>query len=272
MNNASPLYGFSNGSGYQQRGDGSDDIVAFMAARGGRIQELEEELSTLRSQNQEQAQQIDVKDAETSSLKSQLATWRAVKDAEAASLNSSNKQLAEQLAEEIARGRTLESQLSRAQTEWNDTKVQLQQLQQQICHQEQQAASAASYSDMTIRDLNDQLTTLRREASERSRAAQRSLAQEQERLRSEQEAHAITQQQLQSARQQLAAALSRAAEVDAAAARSEGRAIKAEMQAAAMAGSDTQVSKQHRLSDNSSNSLCIMTMLACITLRKNTGF
>lgn len=82
------------------------------------IQELEEELTTLRNLSQDQAQQIDVKDAEISSLKSQLATWRAVKDAEAASLTSSNKQLADQLAKEIARGRTLESQLSRVQAEW----------------------------------------------------------------------------------------------------------------------------------------------------------
>lgn len=82
------------------------------------IQELDEELSTLRHQTLEQAQQIDVKDAEISSLKSQLATWRAVKEAEAASLSSSNKQLADQFAKEIARSRTLESQLTRSQTEW----------------------------------------------------------------------------------------------------------------------------------------------------------
>lgn len=82
------------------------------------IQELDEELAHLRRQNEEQARQTDLKDAEISSLKSQLATWRAVKDAEAASLNSSNKQLADQLAKEIARGKSLEGQLTRAQTEW----------------------------------------------------------------------------------------------------------------------------------------------------------
>lgn len=82
------------------------------------IEELEQELTSLHKLSQYQARQMDGKDAEISSLKSQLATWRAVKDAEAASLNNSNKQLADQLAKEIAKSRTLESQLSRAQTQW----------------------------------------------------------------------------------------------------------------------------------------------------------
>ncbi|KAF6261129.1 mitotic checkpoint protein-domain-containing protein [Scenedesmus sp. NREL 46B-D3] len=221
--------------------DGTDDIVAYMAARGGRIHELDVELQSLRKQHQEQAQQLELREAEVASLKSQLTTWRAVKDAEAASLSSSNKQLAEQLAREIAHSKTQDKQLSTAHTEWASTKQQVEQLQQQLGDAKQQAAAAASLSDLTIKDLNVQLSTARREAAERGRSSQQALALEQTRLRAEQDAHALTQQQLTDARQQLAAALARAADAGAAAAAAQGRAIKAEAQAASMAGSDAQV-------------------------------
>jgi chromosome segregation ATPase len=81
------------------------------------IHELDEELQLLRKQHQDQAQQLELREAEVASLKNQLTTWRAVKDAEAASLSSSNKQLAEQLAREIAHGKTLDKQLAKAQAE-----------------------------------------------------------------------------------------------------------------------------------------------------------
>ncbi|WIA20164.1 hypothetical protein OEZ85_006013 [Tetradesmus obliquus] len=98
-----------------------------MAARGGRIHELDEELQSLRKQHHEQAQQLELREAEVASLKNQLTTWRAVKDAEAASLSSSNKQLKEQLAREIAHSKTLDKQLAKTQAEW-----QLQQAQDEL--------------------------------------------------------------------------------------------------------------------------------------------
>jgi DNA anti-recombination protein RmuC len=82
------------------------------------IYELDEELQSLRKQHQEQAQQLELREAEAASLRNQLTTWRAVKDAEAASLSSSNKQLAEQLAKEIAHGKTLDKQLTQTHTDW----------------------------------------------------------------------------------------------------------------------------------------------------------
>lgn len=48
-----------------------------------------------------------------SALKTQLTTWRSVKDAEAASLAASNKQLTQQLSQEIARGKTAEGHMTR---------------------------------------------------------------------------------------------------------------------------------------------------------------
>jgi chromosome segregation ATPase len=121
------------------------------------------------------------------------------------------------------------------------TKQQVEQLQRQLSDAKQQAAAAASFADLTIKDLNAQLSTTQREGADRARTSQQALALEQTRLRAEQDAHAITQQQLTNARQQLAAALARAADADAAAAVAQGRAIKAEAQASSMAGSDTQV-------------------------------
>jgi chromosome segregation ATPase len=72
------------------------------------IQELEDELSALQQQCESQAQQLEHKDAEVSALKTQLSIWRSVKDAEAASLVASNKQLTQQLSQEIARCKTAE--------------------------------------------------------------------------------------------------------------------------------------------------------------------
>eukprot|EP00879_Flechtneria_rotunda_P009130 GHRR01009559.1.p1 GENE.GHRR01009559.1~~GHRR01009559.1.p1 ORF type:complete len:729 (+),score=358.87 GHRR01009559.1:168-2354(+) len=223
------------------KGDNGDDLVAYMAARGGLIEELETELAALQKQHQDHMHQAKLKDAEISSLRSQLTTWRAIKEAEAASLTSSNKQLAAQLAREIARGKTLDNQLSKTQQEWTRSKQQVEELQQQLSMTQQQAAVAASAADLASQDLNQQLTACQRDAVERSRLAQQTLALHKDRLTAEQESHSMTQQQLADTRQQLSAAVASAAAAEAAAARNEGRAIKAEMQATNMAGSEMQV-------------------------------
>lgn len=59
--------------------------------------------------------QLEHRESEVAALKAQLSTWRSVKDAEAASLTASNKQLAQQLAQEMARGKTVEAQVNRVQ-------------------------------------------------------------------------------------------------------------------------------------------------------------
>jgi hypothetical protein len=71
----------------------------------------------VRKQHHEQAQQLEIREAEAASLRNQLTTWRAVKDAEAASLSSSNKQLANQLAKEIAHSKTLDKQLTKTHSD-----------------------------------------------------------------------------------------------------------------------------------------------------------
>ncbi len=64
-----------------------------------------------------QAQDLEHKDSEIAALKSQLTSWRSVKDAEAASLAASNKQLTQQLSQEIARGKTVDGQVARLQAQ-----------------------------------------------------------------------------------------------------------------------------------------------------------
>jgi predicted RNase H-like nuclease (RuvC/YqgF family) len=81
------------------------------------IQELEDEVASLRQQAGDQAQQLEHRDAEVSALKTQLSTWRAVKDAEAASLTATNKQLTQQLAQEIARSKTSKGHMARLQAQ-----------------------------------------------------------------------------------------------------------------------------------------------------------
>lgn len=81
------------------------------------IQELEDEVASLRQQAEEQAQQLEHREAEVSALKTQLTTWRAVKDAEATSLAASNKQLTQQLAQELSRSKTSEGHMARLQAQ-----------------------------------------------------------------------------------------------------------------------------------------------------------
>lgn len=74
-------------------------------------------MASLRQQAEEQAQQLEHREAEVSALKTQQTTWRAVKDAEAASLAASNKQLTQQLAQELSRSKTSEGHMARLQAQ-----------------------------------------------------------------------------------------------------------------------------------------------------------
>lgn len=81
------------------------------------IDELEQQLSALQQQLDTQAQQLSHRESEVSGLKAQLTTWRSVKEAEAASLAASNKQLTQQLAQEVGRSKTAEGQVLRLQAQ-----------------------------------------------------------------------------------------------------------------------------------------------------------
>jgi hypothetical protein len=124
----------------------------------------------------------------------------------------------------------------------SDVRLQADQLQQQLMSAEQRAAAATSFSERTIKDLQQQLSVAQQDARDRIRLLQQQLVLEKDRLQAERENHSTTQRQLQDARQQLNSAVARFGEAEAAAAAAEGRAVKAEMQATTMAGSDTQVS------------------------------
>eukprot|EP00775_Hariotina_reticulata_P012147 gene12147-12285_t len=205
-----------------------------------RIQELDHELSVLHKLHRDQAQQLEHKDTEIYSLRTQLNTWRTVKEAEAASLSNSNKQLTEQLTREMARSKALDNQLTRTQHELSDVKLQADNLQQQLVSAEQRAAAASSYSQRTTKDLQQQLSAAEQDAADRIKLLQQQLVLEKDRLQAERESHTTTQQQLRDVRQQLTSAVARVGEAEAAAAAGEGRALRAEMQATTMAGSDTQ--------------------------------
>lgn len=71
----------------------------------------------MQQQCEAQAQDLEHKEAEISALKAQLTSWRSVKDAEAARMAASNKQLTQQLSQEIARSKTLDGQTSRLQAQ-----------------------------------------------------------------------------------------------------------------------------------------------------------
>jgi predicted RNase H-like nuclease (RuvC/YqgF family) len=81
------------------------------------IQELEDTITELQSQQQAQQHELSLKAAEVSALKQQLTTWRAIKDAEAANLAASNTQLTQQLAGEMARVKAVEGEMGRLQAQ-----------------------------------------------------------------------------------------------------------------------------------------------------------
>lgn len=114
-------------------------------------------------------------------------------------------------------------------------------LHQQLSDKQRAAAAAASAAEATIRDLQQQLTTAQHNAAQLQATQQQALHAEQQRLQQEQQAHSEAMQQLSEAQQQLAAVRARLLDAETSASAATARAVRAENQAAALAGAETQV-------------------------------